>query len=303
MPRALTQLVYPDALIPSGGRFGGERNHRGVDHSRTLALANDQSTWFRPWASGTIVTIRDEDTGLYGRYIEILDDEGVFWSYCHAAEIGEGLREGDPVGFDTELGRMGSSGTAVADGLGREHLHTMCSLKRDSAIDLTVAVFNPLPHIAARLVAFTGPERASVAGVFALEEGDSDMFQYRKRSGTRWFVHPSLRVRRITVEEWSANDALGIRTVRTVDNAKAEVFRRAQNARAKRLNLDAFDVSDAETPVEHVLDRFDLPDAIASEVSDAVYSRLDLDAAPLPDAMLEQIANEEILAAGGKLPQ
>ena len=129
------------------------------------------------------------------------------------------------------------------------------------------------------------------------------MFQYRKRSGTRWFVHPSLRVRRITVEEWSANDALGIRTVRTVDNAKAEVFRRAQNARAKRLNLDAFDVSDAETPVENVLDRFDLPDAIASEVSDAVYSRLDLDAAPLPDAMLEQIANEEILAAGGKLPQ
>lgn len=301
MPRARTQLVYPDVVIPNGGRFGGERNHRGLDHSQTRALAHDESLWFRPWAAGTIEQIRTRDEGVYGRYIEILDDEGVFWSYCHAAEISDDLRKGDPVDFTTRLGKMGSSGSAVA--AGSEHLHTMCSKHRDSAIDLTVSVFDPLAHITARLdvVALLRTPGGDTAALLAdPHEKDSDMFQYKKKSGTRWFVHPSLRVRRIKSDEWAANDELGIRTVRNVDNTKAEVFRRAQNARAKKLDLDVFEAADVETPVEAVLDRFDLPIEIAGTVSDAVYARVDAEAGPISDPLLEQIATEEALAAGGK---
>jgi len=295
MPHTRTQLVYPDVVIPNGGLFGGERNHRGLDHSRTRALANNESTSFRPWAEGEIVQIRTKDEGIYGRYIEIVDDEGVFWSYCHAAEIAHGLRTGDRVVFSTHLGTMGSSGSVVA--AGSEHLHTMCSRHRGSAVDMTVAVFDPLPHITARLEV-----RALLAVPLdpAPEEEDSAMFQYRKKSGSRWFVHPSLRVRRISLEEWAANDELGIRTVRKVDNTKAEVFRRAQNARAKQLDLDVFDVADAETPVEAVLDRFDLPEEIAGTVSDAVYSRVDEAGGSISEQLLEQIATEETIAAGGK---
>ena len=295
MPRALTQLVYPDSVIPNGGHFGGERNHRGLDHSQTRALAHNESTSFRPWAEGEIVKIRRKDDGVYGRYVEIVDDEGVFWSYCHAAEIADGLHAGDRVVFTTRLGTMGSSGTVVA--AGSEHLHTMCSLRRDSALDQTVAVFDPLAHIKARLAAFTILSAASLAADLA--ERDPDMFQYRKKSGTRWFVHPNLRVRRISREEWAANDELGIRTERKVDNAKAEVFRRAQNARAKQLDFDVFSASDAETPVEEILDRFDLPDDIAGAVSDAVYARVDAEPVPLPEPTLEQIANDAVIAAGG----
>lgn len=296
MPRARTQQVYPDSVIPVGGHFGGERNHRGLDHSQTRALEHNESTTFRPWAEGEIVRVRRTDEGVYGRYIEIVDDEGIYWSYCHAAEIPDSLRKGDRVAFSTHLGTMGSSGTAVA--AGSEHLHTMCSTHRDSAVDLAVAVFDPLPHITARLAAF------SILNAELLtpepEESDPDMFQYRKKSGTRWFVHPNLRVRRISVEEWAANDELGIRTVRKVDNTQAEIFRRAQNARAKQLDLDVFSAEDAEAPVEGILDRLDLPDDIAGAVSDAVYARVDAEPGPLADDMLEQITNDAVIAAGGE---
>lgn len=296
MPRARTQQVYPESVIPNGGLFGGERNHRGLDHSRTRALQHNESTTFRPWAEGEIVTIRKEDKGVYGRYIEIVDDEGVYWSYCHAAEITDGLHTGDRVVFTTRLGVMGSSGTAVA--AGSEHLHTMCSKHKGSAVELTTEVFDPLAHITARLVAPSIQKAELLAP--EPEERDPDMFQYRKQSGTRWFVHPNLKVRRIKPDEWSANDELGIRTVRKVDNSKAEVFRRAQNARARQLDpADA--AEDAETPVEEILDRLDLPDDIAGTVSDAVYARVDAEPGPLDNELLEQITNEAVIAAGGEL--
>jgi len=293
MPKALTREVYPDSVISTGGDFV-EGGHRGVDHSRFRALQRGFSDRFTPWAEGGVVRIRRDDVGIYGQYIEIVDGEGIYWSYCHADRINPALDVGDPVTFETWLGTMGSTGSVVD--AGSEHLHTMCARKPDSAIDQGVPTFDPVAHIKDRLPnpLFT---------IVASSEGDPDMFQYSKQSGTRWFVHPSLPVRRISAEEWAANEALGIRTERRVDNGKAEIFRRKQNARAKQLDITMVDISDDEAAVEVVLGRFDLPIDIANSVSDVVYSRVEASADPLSDALLEQIANDAVIEAGGEVEQ
>ena len=153
MPTAECRKVYPNAAIPKGGEFGGTRNHRGLDHSRTLIVLLLRSVTFKPWAEGKITAIRRSDEGIYGRYIEVKDSEGVHWSYCHAASINNDLRVGDRVFFWTKLGVIGSTGTAIPSWLkgGSKHLHTMCSDQAGAAVDGTAEVFDPKPHIAARI--------------------------------------------------------------------------------------------------------------------------------------------------------
>ena len=306
MAKATTQLVYPESVISTGGEFRspGDPNggHRGVDHSQLRVIAGGLSTEFQPWAEGRVVGIRRRNAGIYGRYIEIQDAEGVFWSYCHMKSINDALELGDVVTFTTVLGVMGKTGSAP--GLTGEHLHSMCAREIDAVNRGGIATFDPITHINDRLRFSLRGAAASAAIAPLLEEGDPEMFQYSKKSGTRWFVHPSLPVQRISPGEWAANVELGIRTERRVDNRKAEIFRRRQNARARDLDVKFASFSDADAAVEQVLDKFDLDDGeLASQVSDEVYSRVDASADPLPEVMLEQIANDAVIAAGGHVPQ
>lgn len=278
MARVKARMVYPDAAIPNGGAFGGTRNHRGVDHSQTHILNLHLSLTFTPWVEGRVVAIRRVDVGTYGRFIEIRDDEGVFTSYCHAASIDPDLHVGDRVWFSTALGVVGSSGTAIppANKAGSKHLHTMCSTSQGAALNIATPVFDPLPHFKARLG--LTPAASDIAPLVPPTlnpaPGDEEMFQYQKKSGTRFFVHPTLPVQRIAdTSDFSANLAVGIRTERDVDNRKAEKFRKAHNARVKPL---APSIGDDLTDdvVQGVLDGLNLNRALAEQVADAVYDQI-----------------------------
>jgi len=255
-------MVYPDSVISTGGEFGGEREHRGVDHSQSKIVAAGLSTDFTPWAEGTIVDIRRADEGIYGFFIEIEDVEGMFWSYCHAKSINDDLREGGRVTFDTRLGRMGSTGSVVD--AGAEHLHSMCSTTQGAARSGAIAVFDPIPHISARLT-------IAAASLRVLEdEREEDMFQFKKKSGTKYFVHPNLPVAKIEDFEWAIYRKVGIRSEVDVDNDTARSFIKLHDARAKQLSPLVFSAVE-NVVVEGVLEGFDLPEDIAGEVSDAVY--------------------------------
>ena len=144
------------------------------------------------------------------------------------------------------------------------------------------------------------PADGGTAVPISSKSGDDDMFQFQKKSGSRWFVHPDLTVEKISDTQFSANLAVGIRTQRNVDNTKGERFRKAHNARVLQLNpgLTADALDDL---VEGVLDGLNISDAIATDVSDAVYAKLQKGGVTLTKDTVKQIAKSTIGELTGQL--
>jgi len=131
-------------------------------------------------------------------------------------------------------------------------------------------------------------------------EGEEEMFQYTKKSGTRWFVHPSLPVRRINSTEWSGNEAVGIRSERKVDNTKAERFRKQHNAMVERLS-PGISEDLADDIVEAVLDGLSVSADLAGDVSDAVYAKIKAGGVALTKDAVKQVANSTVSELAGRL--
>jgi hypothetical protein len=133
-----------------------------------------------------------------------------------------------------------------------------------------------------------------------LTSGDEEMFQFRKKSGTRWFVHPMLAVKRITAEIWSANAEVGIPTKNGVDNRKAEKFRKAHNARVKPLTPSIGDDL-TDDIVQGVLDSLNLDGTLAEQVADAVYDQIAAGGVDISEASVKALASATVAQFGAAL--
>jgi hypothetical protein len=160
-------LPYPTSCIPAGGVFGdwsqlrksaGLGPHRGVDFSAFHADQLGLSHTYRSVTDGVVTSTTSRYNPVLGHVVEVLDDEGWYWLYCHNSVLL--VKEGDRVHAGvTPLAVMGETGTAAQ----AVHLHLALSrTKNGGAIG---AVVDPIAHIEARLKE-EDPDVVSTAGSY-----------------------------------------------------------------------------------------------------------------------------------------
>jgi hypothetical protein len=159
MPTSLNALPWPLTAIPTepwdavrklkGGDWGATKNrkrsHRGTDWSRHHIERLKLSLRMPCVSAGTVVSITREDRGELGLMVEIRDDEGWYWTYCHMKSIDGDLKVGDRVELRQTFGVVGQSGTAASV----DHLHLMLSKTKGAAA--AGVTYDPVSHILARL--------------------------------------------------------------------------------------------------------------------------------------------------------
>ena len=110
-------ISYPYGVSDSGYTCG---YHTGVDivpHGSTENLPMLYSC-----VSGTVVNIINSTSGALGVQVQILDDNGFYWRYCHMTLNSIQVSLNQRVNTSTVIGRMGATGNVTG-----RHLHLECS--------------------------------------------------------------------------------------------------------------------------------------------------------------------------------
>jgi hypothetical protein len=216
MTKAVCQLPYPAAAIPTfeidaagrkGGQFGnhsplrkslGLGPHQGVDWSKTLVLKLGLSTTFTSPVAGTVVTVIDGDVGTLGRRLEVVDIEGFYWTFCHAANFVQRFTIDEKITLGQAIAPMGSTGTVVS--VGNEHLHLALSDRKGGYA--TGHTFDPVAHILARQGDLAGEDTTP------LIETDDDAMKYLYSSGLNSNIgYAPGHVVRIEPNQWNQHQA------------------------------------------------------------------------------------------------
>ncbi len=110
-------ITYPYGVADSGYSCGW---HTGVDFAPHGETENNPLIY--PVKEGEVVYVNLTTTPALGVQVQILDDEGHYWRYCHMVAGSVQVSVGDTVTTQTPLGRMGDTGNVTG-----RHLHLECS--------------------------------------------------------------------------------------------------------------------------------------------------------------------------------
>lgn len=110
-------ITYPYGVADSGYSCGW---HTGVDFAPYGTTENNPIMY--PVKDGKVVYVNLTTTPALGVQVQILDNEGHYWRYCHMVEGSVTVSVGDIVTTQTPLGRMGATGNVTG-----RHLHLECS--------------------------------------------------------------------------------------------------------------------------------------------------------------------------------
>lgn len=110
-------ITYPYGVADSGYSCGW---HTGVDFAPYGNTENNPIIY--PVKEGEVVYVNLTTSPALGVQVQILDDEGHYWRYCHMVAGSVQVSVGDTVTTQTPLGRMGATGNVTG-----RHLHLECS--------------------------------------------------------------------------------------------------------------------------------------------------------------------------------
>lgn len=110
-----SMISYPYGVVDSGYSCGW---HTGVDIVPHGSTENNPLLY--PCVKGRIVATPTDN--VLGVQVQILDENGFYWRYCHMMENSRMVQVGDLVDINTPLGRMGATGNVTG-----RHLHLECS--------------------------------------------------------------------------------------------------------------------------------------------------------------------------------
>lgn len=110
-------ITYPYGVADSGYSCGW---HTGIDFAPYGNTENNPIMY--PVKDGKVVFVNLTTTQALGVQVQILDNEGHYWRYCHMVEGSVLVNVGDSVTSQTPLGRMGATGNVTG-----RHLHLECS--------------------------------------------------------------------------------------------------------------------------------------------------------------------------------
>lgn len=105
-----------NVTVPFGGGTPGESVHPGWD------IANEVGTAITAFKGGQVINVDTVGTGAYGRFVEVVDSEGLVWRYSHLNNTSVAI--GDTLSSGTYIGGMGNTGTVYttresSDGIAR----------------------------------------------------------------------------------------------------------------------------------------------------------------------------------------
>ena len=98
-------ISYPYGVVDSSYSCGW---HTGVDlvpHGST----ENYPLLYGCVPSGTVVAINTNPNNALGVFVVFIDTANRYWRYCHMQERSVGLTIGDPVDYNTVIGRMGAT--------------------------------------------------------------------------------------------------------------------------------------------------------------------------------------------------
>lgn len=110
-------ITYPYGVSDSGYSCGW---HTGIDFAPTGTTENNPIMY--PVKKGKVVYLNNTTNVALGVQVQILDDEGHYWRYCHMVLDSIQVSLNQEVDINTPLGRMGSTGNVTG-----RHLHLECS--------------------------------------------------------------------------------------------------------------------------------------------------------------------------------
>lgn len=110
-------ITYPYGIADSGYSCGW---HTGIDFA-PYGNTEDNPIIY-PVKDGKVVYVNLTTTEYLGVQVQILDNEGHYWRYCHMVAGSVLVNVGDTVTTQTPLGRMGATGNVTG-----RHLHLECS--------------------------------------------------------------------------------------------------------------------------------------------------------------------------------
>lgn len=110
-------ITYPYGVADSGYSCGW---HTGIDFAPYSSTENNPMMY--PVKDGRVVYVNLTTTQALGVQVQILDNEGHYWRYCHMVAGSVLVNVGDTVTTQTPLGRMGATGNVTG-----RHLHLECS--------------------------------------------------------------------------------------------------------------------------------------------------------------------------------
>lgn len=108
-------ITYPYGIADSGYSCGW---HTGVDFAPYGTTENNPIMY--PVFDGTVVATPVDN--VLGYQVQILDNNGKYWRYCHMVAGSVLVNVGDTVTINTAIGRMGATGNVTG-----RHLHLECS--------------------------------------------------------------------------------------------------------------------------------------------------------------------------------
>lgn len=110
-------ITYPYGVADSGYQCGW---HTGVDFAPFGTTENNPILY--PVKEGTVVYTNTDTSQYLGVQVQILDNEGHYWRYCHMVAGSLQVSVGQEVTLNTPIGRMGATGNVTG-----RHLHLECS--------------------------------------------------------------------------------------------------------------------------------------------------------------------------------
>lgn len=108
-------ITYPYGVIDSGYSCGV---HVGVD----IVANSGTGANIYPVFAGQVVAVNTNPNNALGVYVQILDNFGYYWRYCHMLTGSTRVNVGDNVTTNDIIGQMDSTGNVTGP-----HLHLECS--------------------------------------------------------------------------------------------------------------------------------------------------------------------------------
>lgn len=112
-----SKISYPYGVIDSGYSCGW---HTGVDIIPYGNTENNPTLY--PVKEGRVVYINNTSNVALGVQCQILDNDGIYWRYCHMVLNSLQVQVGDIVSLNTPIGKMGETGNVTG-----RHLHLEAS--------------------------------------------------------------------------------------------------------------------------------------------------------------------------------
>lgn len=141
-------ITYPYGVADSGYSCGW---HTGIDFAPYGNTENNPLMY--PVKKGRVVYINNTTDVALGVQVQILDEDGIYWRYCHMVLNSLQVNVGDEVDINTPLGRMGNTGNVTG-----RHLHLEASTTQSWNCDTFV---NPttilgIPNVDNTIIKFDG---------------------------------------------------------------------------------------------------------------------------------------------------